>query len=105
MSGINSRPPPKHKFIRQVVELEVKLAAMLFTEHGYIYYARDAPRERSKNQSPLYGDDLKKFCVGPVVDPNLWPDKQAEIELNQGPCKPPNFLSICHFLLDTYGIC
>ncbi|KAE8367498.1 kinase-like domain-containing protein [Aspergillus caelatus] len=75
----------KHKFMKQVVELETKLAAVPFTEHGCIYYAQNAPRERPKNEYPLYGDDLKKFCIGPVVDPILWYDERTEIELNRGP--------------------
>ncbi|KAF7629443.1 hypothetical protein AFLA_013158 [Aspergillus flavus NRRL3357] len=77
--------PSKHKFIRQVVELEAKLATVPFTAHGCIYYAEDVPRECSKNQLPLYGDDLKKFCVGPVVDPILWSDERVEMGLNRGP--------------------
>lgn len=77
----------KHKIIGQVVELEAKLASLSFPGHGCIYYTQDLPTRYSKDQLSLYGDDMKKFCIGPVVDPIFWSDGRAEMELYQGPCK------------------
>ncbi|KAE8352381.1 kinase-like domain-containing protein [Aspergillus coremiiformis] len=77
--------PSKHKFIRQVVELEATLASVPFPEHGCLYYTQDLPTNYFKNQLSLCGDGLKKFCIGPVVDPIFWSDGRAEMERCQGP--------------------
>lgn len=85
----------KHKFIRQVVDLEAKLVSVPFPAHGCIYYAQDLPTAYSKSQLLLCGDGLKKFCIGPAVDPVLWSDGRAEMGLCWGPCEFlifPNFI-------------
>ncbi|GIK05573.1 hypothetical protein Aspvir_009686 [Aspergillus viridinutans] len=77
--------PSKHKYIRQVVELEAKIVSVPFPGHGCIYYAQDLPTAYSKSQLSLGGDDSKKFCIGPVVDPVFWSDGRAEMGLCWGP--------------------
>ncbi|EAW07044.1 uncharacterized protein ACLA_087500 [Aspergillus clavatus NRRL 1] len=75
----------KHKFIKQVVDIEAKLASVSFPEHGCIYYARDLPITCHPNPTPLHGDELRKFRIGPVVNPIFWSDGRAEMELSRGP--------------------
>ncbi|PGH14540.1 hypothetical protein AJ80_05860 [Polytolypa hystricis UAMH7299] len=55
--------PSKHRFIEQVAEMEEKLTAAPFPEHGCIYYTQDLPMDyRIKDQPSLPGDHLKKFA-------------------------------------------
>ncbi|QKX63676.1 uncharacterized protein TRUGW13939_10847 [Talaromyces rugulosus] len=78
--------PSKHKFIKHLVELEAKLAAMPFPGHGCIYYKQDLQTPYPKYQISFGEDESVKFCIGPVVDPVFWSDGRAEMTLDRGPC-------------------
>ncbi|KAF3483542.1 phosphotransferase family protein [Arthroderma uncinatum] len=76
----------KCELIKQIVQIEAKLAAFAFPEHGCIYYTKDLPlKYRPKSQTALQGDDTNKFCIGPVVDPGLWSDGRSNLPLSRGP--------------------
>ncbi|KAL1856153.1 hypothetical protein Plec18170_004022 [Paecilomyces lecythidis] len=78
--------PLKNKFIKQVVDMEVKLASTSFSQHGCIYYAHDLSMEhRSKNACVLPKDGENEFCIGPVVDPLLWSEERLEVDISRGP--------------------
>ncbi|KAI2087563.1 hypothetical protein LOZ36_002702 [Ophidiomyces ophidiicola] len=76
----------KQKIIRQVVDIEAKFAAFSFPSHGCLYYTRDLPAKyHYNNQFSLPGDDSKRFCIGPLVDRQLWSDGRSEMKLGRGP--------------------
>ncbi|KAJ0419936.1 hypothetical protein BJY00DRAFT_301945 [Aspergillus carlsbadensis] len=75
----------KYEFIKQVFELEAKLASFPFPAHGCIYHKRDLPSKYSDGQVSFAGDDTQDFCIGPVVDSVFWPNVRSKLDLSRGP--------------------
>ena len=79
----------KSDIIRQVLEVESRLASLEFSAHRCIYYAKDLPKEYQCIVShSIPGDASNGFCIGPLVKPTLWEDGRPEMELFRGPCEP-----------------
>ncbi|KAM5441111.1 hypothetical protein MferCBS31731_003899 [Microsporum ferrugineum] len=78
--------PKKFEYIKQVVQIESKLLSVTFPEYGCIYYKKDLPlKHQHKHQTTLQGDSMNKFCIGPVVDPELWSGERSNLKLPRGP--------------------
>ncbi|KAK2834874.1 hypothetical protein FQN49_006828 [Arthroderma sp. PD_2] len=76
----------KFNYIKQVVQMETKLASFSFPEHGCIYYAQDLPtRCEPIHQHGLPGDGMRQFSIGPVVDSKHWSDGCTDSALSRGP--------------------
>ncbi|KAH9212626.1 kinase-like domain-containing protein [Leptodontidium sp. 2 PMI_412] len=72
--------------IRQVVEIERKLADTTFKHCGCIYFKADVPHGdrliTSRTTSPSI---LERFRMGPLVDMDHWRKEKATMNLNRGP--------------------
>ncbi|KAE9379476.1 hypothetical protein N431DRAFT_434463 [Stipitochalara longipes BDJ] len=82
------------EMIKQVVEIECKLASMTFTKSGCIYFASDIPTNLSHNLEvrtdvPIASSTLERFRLGPLVSSELWRGKRAAMDMNRGPYNTP----------------
>ena len=74
--------------IRQVVEIERKLAETKFQQCGCIYFKEDFPQGNTLAMVGIVSTPtLERFTVGPLVDMDHWQKVNASMALNRGPCK------------------
>jgi hypothetical protein len=78
----------RYNIIDQVVEMECKLASMMFTKSGCIYFKEDFPHGAALvTTPPLSSSVLQRFTIGPLVEKEMWFGAKAAIDMNRGPCK------------------
>lgn len=100
-------------FVRQLVDIETRLASVSFQEHGSIYYRSDLESKgiackpfsssichhETLSMSICDRGDMKlklqDFAIGPLTDPRLWEGERATMSLDRGPCT---------FLIYKYGL-
>lgn len=83
--------------VTQLVDLEAKLASILFQKHGCIYYKADLVAKGDPAQSLEVANNggstelnlalLDKFAIGPLTQAILWEGERATMSLDRGPCK------------------
>lgn len=74
--------------IRQVVEIERKLADTKFRHCGCIYFKDDISRgHRLEITGTTSPSTLERFTMGPLVDMDYWRKVKASMDLSRGPCK------------------
>jgi hypothetical protein len=78
--------------IRQIVDIEQKLAATTFTKSGCIYFKDDVPANLSSELEVMTGVQihssvLEPFEIGPLVSSELWRGKRAGMNMHRGPCE------------------
>lgn len=74
--------------IRQVVEIERKLADTKFGQYGCIYFKKDIPQgDRLTITNAMSPSTLEQFTMGPLVDMDYWRKLKATMNLKRGPCK------------------
>jgi hypothetical protein len=82
------------------VDIEAKLASVLFQKRGCIYYKADLPAKGDPVQNleasiSDHGDAptklppslIDKFAIGPLTQAVLWEGERATMALDRGPCK------------------
>jgi hypothetical protein len=78
--------------IRQIVDIEQKLAATTFTKSGCIYFKGDVPANLSSDLEvptgvQIHSSVLEPFEIGPLVSTELWHGKRAGMNMHRGPCE------------------
>jgi hypothetical protein len=78
--------------IRQIVDIERKLAETKFQQCGCIYFKEDFPHGdslaiASTTASTTASSALERFTLGPLVDVDCWEKEKASMNLHRGPCK------------------
>ncbi|BDD62974.1 hypothetical protein MAP00_007924 [Monascus purpureus] len=74
--------------VKQIIDIEKKLASMTFPRHGCIYYQSDLESRQPMPpfaSVPSQGHGLPKFAIGPLTHPKYWQGKRAVMELDRGP--------------------
>ncbi|GIK02212.1 phosphotransferase enzyme [Aspergillus viridinutans] len=80
--------PSRLDIVKQIVDIEKKLASITFPKHGCIYYQSDL---ESRHATPSFASvpdnnpGLPKFAIGPLTHPKYWQGKRALMELDRGP--------------------
>ncbi|TVY82210.1 Altered inheritance of mitochondria protein, partial [Lachnellula suecica] len=72
--------------MRSIVEVEWKLASILFAKSGCIYFRKDIPgSEALETITPMPLAFRKRFTMGPLVARELWKGEKEGMDLNRGP--------------------
>ncbi|PVH79500.1 hypothetical protein DL98DRAFT_532981 [Cadophora sp. DSE1049] len=90
----------KLELVSQLVDLETKLSALTFQEHGCIYFKKDLEEKgilasamlgdySSKYTSAPIGFSFDEFAIGPLTEPKLWQGERALMKLHRGPWSDP----------------
>lgn len=79
---------PRFGIIRQLVEIERKLAETKFQQSGSVYFKEDFTQGGNLLvTSTTPNIDLERFTLGPLVDVDYWQREKASMDLNRGPCE------------------
>ncbi|KAJ8455900.1 hypothetical protein ONZ51_g12306 [Trametes cubensis] len=80
---------PFIEILLTIQAIETRLAAVVFSQIGSIYYKEDVP-EPLRNR-PLYAKwitpkaNSARFCIGPTVDREFWRAGRAALDIDRGP--------------------
>lgn len=80
--------------IKQIVDIEGRLFAARFSEHGSLYYKVDLERElREKRPNELNSVDPlpDRFGIGPIATRLFWLEERSRMALDCGPCSFPMY--------------
>ncbi|RHZ50978.1 hypothetical protein CDV55_103165 [Aspergillus turcosus] len=80
--------PSRLDIVKQIVDIETKLASIVFPMHGCIYYQSDLESRQAMPSFALIPDQnpgLPNFAIGPLTHPKYWQGKRALMELDRGP--------------------
>lgn len=90
------RAEAKFDLVAQLVDFEVKLAAISFRKHGCLYYTKGLERRGhaahkleawSATSQALDTSLTEDFTLGPLTEASLWEDEREFMDLHRGPCK------------------
>ena len=74
--------------IRQVVDIECKLADINFKLCGCVYFKEDLPHgAHLVTTGTTSYSILEQYWVGPSADMGYWRKAKATLQLSRGPCK------------------
>ncbi|KAF1963163.1 phosphotransferase enzyme family protein [Byssothecium circinans] len=79
----------KAEILKQVIEMENKLALIKFTKYGSLYYKQDLPQ--SDRTTPLYVDgkgntvNSSEFEIGPINHRSFFDFGKGALDINRGP--------------------
>ena len=76
--------------VKNLVEIETKLAKMEFTKHGSLYYKGTYPRGGNIDPGELPSSKqgaTAKFVIGPTTERSFWENEKRELDIDRGPCK------------------
>ncbi|KAL4953784.1 kinase-like domain-containing protein [Aspergillus filifer] len=80
----------QQRIMKQIVELETQMMSLKFPASGSIYYLDDIFQDRN---IPLRDIGDRKFCVGPMVQPQYWEGQRALSDpRGRGPWTSPNHI-------------
>ncbi|KAF1842086.1 phosphotransferase enzyme family protein [Cucurbitaria berberidis CBS 394.84] len=85
----NMEGPQKAEILKQVIEIEKKLASIKFTKFGGLYYKQDLPQ--SDSTTPLYIDGngnavhSAEFEIGPTNHRSFFDFGRGALDIDRGP--------------------
>ncbi|KAL4962009.1 aminoglycoside phosphotransferase family protein [Aspergillus stella-maris] len=80
----------QQRIMKQIVELQTRMMSLKFPASGSIYYLDDILQDRN---IPLRDISDRKFCIGPIVQPQYWEGQRALSDpRGRGPWTSPNHI-------------
>jgi hypothetical protein len=93
--------------VSQLVDLETRLASVLFSRHGCIYFKKDLDKKGLRfynldgklmltdgSIETFSTGHMDEYVLGPLTEGKFWEDGRATMDLDRGPCKFP-FKTAC----------
>jgi len=80
--------------LKEIINIEAKLASLSFAKHGCIYFREDLERKglTAEEMSVTINETnnssgLSRYALGPLTQASLWEAERAQMSLDRGPCK------------------